>query len=123
MSIELTPEQRSQVILPEQDDEPVFAAPWEASAFALTMVLFKQGYFTWQEWVATFSQTVSEGEQGPGASRPYYESWSVALERMIAGRGLLSNAAITTRTELWREAYLTTPHGQEVFLNGESAEK
>ena len=35
--------------IPEQ---PVFAEPWEAQAFALAVRLSEQGHFTWKEWAA-----------------------------------------------------------------------
>ena len=33
-------------------DGPVFREPWEAQAFAMTLVLHERGVFTWKEWAA-----------------------------------------------------------------------
>ena len=35
--------------LPRDADGPVFRAPWEAQAFALTVRLHEAGVFTWSE--------------------------------------------------------------------------
>ena len=36
--------------LPRDDAGPVFSAPWEAQAFAMTLSLHARGVFTWREW-------------------------------------------------------------------------
>ena len=41
--------------LPRDGDEPVFAAPWQAQAFALAVKLSEQGHFSWKEWAATLA--------------------------------------------------------------------
>jgi Nitrile hydratase beta subunit, N-terminal len=32
------------------DGGPVFEAPWQANAFAMTLALHQRGVFTWTEW-------------------------------------------------------------------------
>ena len=41
--------------IPVGPEGPVFAEPWQAQAFALTLSLHEQGLFTWPEWAATWS--------------------------------------------------------------------
>ena len=41
--------------LPLDDDGPVFAEPWQAQAFALTVKLSETGHFTWKEWAAALA--------------------------------------------------------------------
>src|SRR5438132_12267696 len=41
--------------LPRDKGRPVFAAPWEAQAFALAVKLSEQGQFTWKEWPSTLA--------------------------------------------------------------------
>ena len=36
--------------LPRNSDGPVFTAPWQAQAFAMTLALHERGVFTWPEW-------------------------------------------------------------------------
>ena len=38
--------------MPRDAQGPVFAAPWQAQAFALTLSLHERGAFTWKEWAA-----------------------------------------------------------------------
>ena len=39
--------------LPPGLDEPVFAEPWQAQAFALAVALNERGLFSWTEWAET----------------------------------------------------------------------
>ena len=41
--------------LPLDDGGPVFAEPWQATAFALAVRLSAEGHFTWKEWAATLA--------------------------------------------------------------------
>jgi nitrile hydratase accessory protein len=40
-------------------DEPVFAEPWQAQAFAMTVKLNEQGLFTWSEWAEVFGAEIT----------------------------------------------------------------
>lgn len=99
-------------------DGPVFAEPWQASAFALTVSLSRQGYFSWSEWAEVFGDeikaSVIRGEVDDEST--YYHCWLAALERMVIGKDLSDAAAIARCKEAWAEAYRHTPHGQPVEL-------
>ena len=41
-------------------DEPVFAEPWEAQAFALAVSLSERGVFTWSEWTEAVAAAPEE---------------------------------------------------------------
>ena len=105
------------------DDEgaPVFAEPWEASAFALAVRLSAAGCFTWGEWADALAGEIrAAGESGdPDLGDGYYRHWTRALERLCAERGLVSPEDAERRKEAWRGAYLATPHGQPVAPPGE----
>ncbi|MCX7361840.1 MAG: nitrile hydratase accessory protein [Alphaproteobacteria bacterium] len=98
--------------LPRDADGPVFAEPWQAQAFALTLQLCEAGRFTWSEWVETLSSVLRDA--GPDDGSRYYEHWLTALERLSLGKSLTDRAALDARTRDWAEAYRTTPHGQPV---------
>ena len=100
------------------DGSPVFAAPWEASAFALAVRLSGEGYFTWDEWAATLSEEIraAQREGDPDQGNTYYRHWVRALERLCRARGLVSQAEASNRKDAWRRAYLNTPHGKPVEL-------
>lgn len=103
---------------PFRDEEPVFAAPWEAQAFALAVALHARGAFTWNEWTQALAAVIAEagvrGEQDDG--RRYYEHWLTALERVSAEKGMLSEPALHERRHEWEEAARRTPHGQPIEL-------
>jgi len=60
--------------------ERVFAAPWEAQAFAMAVALHERGVFTWKEWAATLADVIAEvrnrGE--PDTGEDYYRHWMTA---------------------------------------------
>ena len=91
--------------------EPVFAAPWEAQAFAMVVALHEHGAFTWKEWAATLAEAIAEH---PG--EPYYRQWLTALERIVSRKRLLSEDALQRRRHEWQEAARRTPHGQPIEL-------
>jgi len=104
--------------LPRNEDGPVFAAPWQAQAFALVVKLSEQGHFTWKEWAAALADELKaaadRGEPDDGSQ--YYHHWVSALERLVTGKGLADSPALLDRKEAWAEAYRHTPHGQPVVL-------
>ena len=104
--------------LPRDDDGPVFAAPWQAQAFALAVRLSEQGHFTWKEWAgalaAELRAAVDRGKPDDGTR--YYHHWVATLERLVTSKGLTSRPALHDRKEAWADAYRRTPHGQPVVL-------
>ena len=59
---------------------PVFAEPWQAEAFAMTVRLHEKGVFSWSEWAETLSQELYRpGRRPDGAD--YYECWVAGLSR------------------------------------------
>ena len=97
---------------------PVFAEPWQAQAFALTVKLSEQGHFTWKEWAAAlaheFRAAANRGEPDDGSR--YYEHWLTALESLVTAKGLADSTALINRRESWINAYQTTPHGKPIEL-------
>src|SRR5262245_23728988 len=96
--------------------EPVFAEPWQAQAFALTVTLHQAGSFTWSEWADALGAEIKRAGAADAGGARYYEFWLAALENLIAAKGLLSPQEIDVATNAWRQAYLRTPHGQPVEL-------
>lgn len=96
----------------------VFNAPWEAQAFALAVALNERGIFTWPEWAGTLAEVIAEvRERGePDHGDAYYRYWLSALERIVAGRGLLDDDQLAARRVAWEEAARQTPHGQPIEL-------
>lgn len=74
--------------LPQDADSAVFAAPWEAKAFALVVNLHQRGAFAWSDWVQTLAAEI-RADREQGADTPYYRLWLAAAEHLVAAQGLV----------------------------------
>jgi len=81
--------------LPRDQDGPVFNQPWEAKAFALAVRLSEAGYFTWPEWVRTFSQEIKAAQ----AARDLLQSTHIRRTRRFGRRTAESTGAPTPLRE------------------------
>jgi nitrile hydratase accessory protein len=108
---------------PRDGDGPVFAEPWEAQAFALTLKLHEAGHFTWNEWATTLGAEIeaARARGDPDLGDTYYQHWLAALERLAAEKGLVRSGELGARKAAWKRAFLNTPHGQPILL--EAGEK
>ena len=66
--------------LPPGMDELVFAEPWQASAFAMTVALHERGVFEWAEWAEILGAELKSGDD-------YYDCWLHALEKLLIVKG------------------------------------
>jgi nitrile hydratase accessory protein len=105
--------------LPRDAGGPVFNAPWEAQAFALTLALYERGVFSWREWAQTLAEVIAQvRERGePDTGEHYYRHWLAALERISAAKGLVTTGGLDARREEWEAAARRTPHGLPIELN------
>lgn len=92
-------------------DEPVFREPWEAQAFAMTVMLHQRGLFTWTEWADTLSARIASAPE-----LSYYQHWLTALESLVAAKGASSPGELTRYQRAWEHAAHRTPHGQTIDL-------
>jgi nitrile hydratase accessory protein len=95
-------------------EDPVFAEPWQASAFAMTVALHERGLFTWNEWAEALGAEVKSGDA-------YYDCWLRALEKMLAAKAATSVADIERTAAAWKRAAQATPHGQPILLANDPA--
>lgn len=104
--------------LPSDAQGPVFRAPWQAQAFAMTLALYERGLFTWPEWAQALAVQVqaSPAQAGEDAGDAYYRQWLQALEAMVAGKGASSAAELLRYRDAWDHAADRTPHGQPIEL-------
>jgi nitrile hydratase accessory protein len=97
---------------------PVFREPWEAQAFAMTLVLETCGAFTWAEWAAALGEEIrraqAAGDADSGAT--YYRHWLATLERLVTEKGIASAAALAQARQAWSRASERTPPGMPVVL-------
>ncbi len=98
---------------------PVFREPWEAQVFALALSLHERGVFSWSEWTAALGQEIKRAQAAgdPDTGETYYHRWLVALERLVAAKGLADSETLTRTREAWRRASIRTPHGTPIELS------
>lgn len=102
-----------------RDDEgPVFRAPWEAQAFAMTLTLYERGLFSWKEWADALAQAISNAQAAgdPDTGENYYLHWLDALETITRQKGLVTGELLAQRKQEWDEAARRTPHGKPIEL-------
>lgn len=108
--------------IPRGDDgAPVFAAPWEAQAFAMTLALHERGLFTWTEWAAALAGEIkrAQGAGDPDDGSTYYRHWLAAIERLVAEKGVTTPATLEDRRAAWDRAAHATPHGRPILLEND----
>ena len=103
--------------LPELDQP--FQQPWHAELFAMTHALAAAGVFEWKDWTEAFGTALANADHAgaPRDGSTYYEIWLEAFQHFLAECGLADAAALGHLRDAWRDAYLSTPHGQPVTLS------
>ena len=99
-----------------EPDEPVFHAPWERRAFAITMAMAMPG--GWNIDMSRFAR-----ENRPPAdylSKSYYQIWLAGLEQLTLERGLVASDEIEAAKPLHPAkpvARILTPAGVAAVLH------
>ncbi len=104
--------------LPADQHGPVFRAPWEAQAFAMTLALHDKGLFAWREWAAMLGETIKAAQAAgdPDTGDTYYLHWLATLERMVAQKAVTTRADLAAHRDAWERAAARTRHGQPIEL-------
>jgi nitrile hydratase accessory protein len=107
--------------IPRDASGPVFRAPWEAHAFAMTLALYEKGLFAWSEWAAMLGEEIKKAQAAadPDTGETYYHHWLATLERMVAEKRLTSAQALAQHYRAWERATRRTPHGKPIELQAE----
>jgi len=103
---------------PDGTDEAVFAEPWQAQAFAMTVQLYQRGLFTWPEWAEALSRQIRHAQAAgdPDLGDTYYLHWLAALETLVAEKGASTASELQRHAQAWDHAAERTPHGQPIVL-------
>jgi nitrile hydratase accessory protein len=101
-----------------EEGDPVFAEPWQAEAFALTVHLHARGLFTWSEWADALSSEVKRPHRDPDG-HDYYDCWVEALSGLLETKGVADAATILGLQQSWQRAAEATPHGQPIELGND----
>jgi nitrile hydratase accessory protein len=89
--------------------ETPFSAPWEAQAFALAVALADKGALVWREFSEALGAEIKAAEDA-GRDMPYYALWLLALEKLLARKGVVSEVVLTAREAAVKEAIAATAH-------------
>ena len=102
----------------KDEQQLVFAEPWEAHAFAIAVKLSEKGLFKWSDWTNALAEEIKEakGQGQPDFGNNYYQFWLSALETILLEKNILKKSDLKSMMEQWRRAYLSTPHGNPVKL-------
>jgi nitrile hydratase accessory protein len=111
--------------IPREKNAPVFRAPWEAHAFAMTLALHQKGLFAWSEWAGMLGEEIKKAQAAgdPDTGETYYRHWLATLERMVAEKGLTSLQDLAQHYQAWERAMHRTPHGKPIELTLEDFPK
>ncbi|MDT5196828.1 MAG: hypothetical protein QOH20_3582, partial [Mycobacterium sp.] len=90
----------------DADGAPAFEAPWQAQAFAMTLVLHERGLFTWNEWASTLATEISRAQAAgdPDDGSTYYRHWLAAIERLVVDKGVATSDHLDARRAAWDRA-------------------
>lgn len=91
---------------PRENGELVFAEPWESRAFGLAVTLHDAGAFTWDEFRAHLVAHIAADP-----ARPYYRSWSAALESVAQDHGLVRASEVDHRAAHLADRHVGHDHG------------
>ena len=95
---------------------PAFAAPWEATAFALRAHLVERGTLDPCRFASLLGEELSAAPEARDAGTAYFVAFVTALERAV-GESAAAEAALAEEREAWREAAANTPHGSPITLS------
>ena len=104
--------------LKKMDREPVFDELWQAQVLAMADAMVAARAFSAGEWSEALGRALKEAEAAGAddTSQTYYEAALRALEGLLAGSGAVPAQTLEERRAAWRDAYLSTPHGEPVEL-------
>src|SRR6202012_2281442 len=101
-------------------EEPVFAEPWEARAFAMVVSLHERGLYTWAEWADALPTRIGADATGdPDLGDSYYHHWLGALEDVLARNGI-GPAETARRRRPRQRAANPTPRAEPVELQADA---
>ena len=101
--------------IPVDEEGPVFAEPWQAQAFAMTVKLHENGAFTWPEWADALSGEIKAAGDHDSVDN-YYLHWLSALEKLLDQKSIIENEEREACKTAWDKAARANPHGNPIVL-------
>ena len=109
--------------LPRNEGGPLFAEPWQLTAFGIVLALHRSGHFQWREWVNCLSGEIELGStygvDPENYNAIYYHQWLTALEKLVTEKKLSNVEELMARKEEWRHADEHRGFGEPLTLHGD----
>ena len=96
----------------------MFGEQWHAQVIAVVELLVADGKIDPTEWSETLGSELDKraGDDASDNDVIYYSAFLRALERVLDQDQIALRSEVDRRESDWREAYLSTPHGEPVIL-------
>jgi nitrile hydratase beta subunit-like protein len=78
-------EMRGAAALPRDNGELTFDAPWQGRVLAMAIATVRHLDVEWDEFRTRLVDAIATDPE-----RPYYESWTVALEALVDDHGIVA---------------------------------
>lgn len=105
----------------------MFDEPWQAQVLAMADLLIQSNQLSAGDWSTALGrqlESVQDIADGLDDDREkYYLAALSALAELIDARQLVASRQIDRREQDWKNAYLSTPHGEPVKLENGRPER
>jgi nitrile hydratase accessory protein len=78
--------------VPRDNGALVFAAPWQGRVLAMAIGVVERLGLDWDEFRLRLIDAIADDPE-----RPYYESWTAALEALVIERGVAEERELALR--------------------------
>ena len=104
--------------LRRKDGDPTFDEAWQAQALAIADTLVNAGVVTATHWAEALGSELKSAARAGAAddADTYYLAVLGTVEKLLRQIEIIGRDELDARVEAWRQAYLTTPHGEPVDL-------
>jgi nitrile hydratase accessory protein len=90
---------------PMANGELVFELPWQGRVFGIARALCNNGVYEWDEFREHLIAEISTWDAAaePGQEYHYYDLFSLALQKLLAEKGICDIAELNTRTSEFQQ--------------------
>lgn len=93
---------------PMVNGEVQFDAPWQGRVFGMARSLAEAGLYSWDEFRDSLIAQL-DGVVTTGDDFAYYDYFQLALEQLLASKGVVASELLAERTEIFAQR----PHGHD----------
>ena len=104
--------------LRRKDGDPTFEEVWQAQSLAIADTLVSAGVVTATRWAEALGSELKSAARAGAAddADTYYLAVLGTVEKLLRQIEIIGRDELDARVEAWRQAYLSTPHGEPVEL-------